>query len=56
MDPVVIGRNIFHVTNDTVSGIFGYIQDVLCAIVDMILDVFKGIQCLHIVSFVMFVA
>lgn len=42
MDPVVIGRNVFSVTNDTVSGIVGYIQDVLCTILDCILDIIKG--------------
>lgn len=42
MDPVVIGRDVFSVTNDTVSGIVGYIQDVLCAILDKILDITKG--------------
>lgn len=42
MDPVLIGRDVFRVTNDTVSGIVGYIQDVLCAILDKILDIIKG--------------
>lgn len=42
MDPVVIGRHIFSVTNDTVSGIVGYIQDVLCAVLDGVLDITKG--------------
>lgn len=42
IDPVVIGRNVFSVTNDFVSGVAGYIQDVLCAILDVILDTIKG--------------
>lgn len=42
VDPVVVGRNFFSVTNDFVSGIAGYIQDVLCAIMDVILDTAKG--------------
>lgn len=42
IDPVVIGRNLFGVINETVSGITGYIQDTLCAILDSVLDVFKG--------------
>lgn len=43
VDPVVVGRNVFNVTNDFVSGIAGYIQGVLCAIMDVIVDTFKGI-------------
>lgn len=42
IDPVVIGRNVFNVTNDFVSGIAEYIQGVLCAITDVILDTFQG--------------
>lgn len=42
VDPVVIGRNVFKVTNNTVSGIVGYIQDMLSAILDSILDIVKG--------------
>lgn len=42
MDPVVIGRSVFSVTNDTISGIVGYIQDVLCGVLDTVLDVIKG--------------
>lgn len=44
IDPVVIGRNAFSVTNDFVSGLFGYIQGVLCAVLDVILDTLKGTQ------------
>ncbi len=43
IDPVVIGRRVIHVTNEFVGGVVGYIQDVLCAILDTILDVVKGI-------------
>lgn len=42
MDPVVIGRSVFSATNDTISGIVGYIQDVLCGILDAVLDIIKG--------------
>lgn len=42
MDPVVVGRDVFSVINDTVNGIVGFIQDVFCAIVDKILDITKG--------------
>lgn len=42
VDPVVIGRDVFSATNDTVSGIVGYIQDVLSAIIDEILEIIKG--------------
>lgn len=42
MDPVVIGRDVFSATNDTVSGIVGYIQDMLSAIIDKILEIIKG--------------
>ncbi|XP_063764310.1 uncharacterized protein LOC134881102 [Eleginops maclovinus] len=44
IDPVVIGRDAFSVANDFLSKISGYIQDVLCAIVDVILDTIKDIQ------------
>lgn len=42
IDPVVIGRGVFSVTNELMCGVVGYIQDVLCAILDTILDVVKG--------------
>lgn len=42
IDPVVIGRNVFNVTNDFVSGVTGYVQGVLCAVLDVILDTLKG--------------
>ncbi|KAM6968653.1 uncharacterized protein LKV04_017516 [Tautogolabrus adspersus] len=42
IDPVVIGRSAFNVTNEFINGVGGYIQDVLCGIVDTVLDVVKG--------------
>lgn len=42
IDPVVIGRNIFSVTNDFVSGIAEYIQGVLSTVIDVILDTYQG--------------
>lgn len=56
IDPVVIGRNAFSVTNDFVSGIAVYIQDVLCAVLDVTVDSLQGrvpppppsVQCLLI--------
>ena len=50
VDPVVVGRGVFGVTNDFVCGVGGYIQDVLCAILDTILDVVKGIYSLYVAS------
>lgn len=43
IDPVVIGRNAFRVTNDFVSGIAEYTRGVLCKILDIILDKYHGI-------------
>lgn len=43
VDPVVIGRGLFGVINNFTCGVVGYIQDVLCAVCDTILDVGKGI-------------
>lgn len=50
IDPVVIGRGVFSVTNEFMCGMVGYIQDVLCAILDTILDVVKGIYSPHLTS------
>lgn len=50
IDPVVIGRGVFNVTNELVCGVVGYIQDVLCAVLDTILDVVKGIYSRHLTS------
>lgn len=51
IDPVVIGRNVFSVTNDFVSGIAGYIQDVLCAVMDVILDAVQGTVSVVLINF-----
>lgn len=48
IDPVVIGRGVFSVVNELTCGVVGYIQDVLCAILDTILDVVKGIYSPHL--------
>lgn len=50
IDPVVVGRGVFSVTNELMCGAVGYIQDVLCAILDTILDVVKGIYFPHLMS------
>lgn len=42
IDPVVIGRNVFSVTNDFVSGLAEYIQGVLSTVIDVILDTYQG--------------
>lgn len=41
-DPVVIGRNVFSVTNDFVRGIAEYIQGMLCTVIDVILATYHG--------------
>lgn len=50
VDPVVIGRDVFSVTNEFINGVTGYIQGVLCAVLDTILDVVKGIYSPHLTS------
>lgn len=50
LDPVVIGRGVFSVTNESASGVVDYIRSVLCAILDSILDVVKGIYSSHLTS------
>lgn len=47
IDPVIIGRGLFRVTNNFMSEVVGFIQTVLCLLVDSILDVVKGIY-LHV--------
>lgn len=42
IDPVVVGRNAFSVTNDFVSGVAAHIQDLLCAVLDVIMDSLQG--------------
>lgn len=43
IDPVVIGRRVFTVTNELVGAVVGSIQDVICSIIDTVLDLVKGI-------------
>lgn len=43
IDPVVVGRGAFATTNDLTNGVLSYIEDMLCAMVDPILDAGKGI-------------
>lgn len=50
IDPVGIGRNAFSVINDFVSGIAGYIHDMLCALLDVILDTVQGTVSTMIVT------
>ena len=38
VDPVVVGRQAFHSTNDFMCGVVGTFRDTLCDIVDTILD------------------
>lgn len=42
IDPVVLGRTFFNTINDAVGGIMGYIQDLLCTILDTVLGISKG--------------
>lgn len=42
IDPVAIGRNVFNVTNDFVSGIAENICGVVNTIMDVILDTIQG--------------
>ncbi|XP_036006752.1 uncharacterized protein LOC105939031 [Fundulus heteroclitus] len=44
VDPVVIGRRAFHSTNDFMCGVVGSIRDMLCAIVDTVLDAVLDIR------------
>lgn len=43
IDPVVIGRRVFTVTNELVGGVVGSIQDVICSVINTVLDLAKGI-------------
>lgn len=43
IDPVVIGRRVFTVTNELVGGVVGSIQDVICNVINTLLDLVKGI-------------
>lgn len=44
IDPVVIGRKVFHSTDDFVCGVVGSFRDTLCAIVDTVLDTISDIN------------
>lgn len=48
IDPVVIGRGAFHAANEFACGVAAFIQDVLCGVLDNILDVVKGICSSHV--------
>merc|ERR1711915_460699 len=43
VDPVVIGRSAFKVTNDFVSGITAHVQELLCSVLDLLLDTVGGV-------------
>lgn len=47
IDPVVIGRSAFNAANEFACGIAACIQDVLCGVLDNILEVVKGIYSRH---------
>lgn len=38
IDPVIIGRQAFHSTNDFICGVMGSFRDMLSAIVDTVMD------------------
>ena len=42
IDPVVVGRDVFSVTMGFVDGLVGYIQDMLCTVLDTVLETAKG--------------
>lgn len=42
IDPVTVGRYVFNLVNDFVSGIARFVQDSLCVFLDGILDILKG--------------
>eukprot|EP00063_Salmo_salar_P006867 XP_013981702.1 PREDICTED: AT-rich interactive domain-containing protein 4B-like isoform X23 [Salmo salar] len=48
VDPVIIGRGVFNVTNNSICGVVGYIQGTLCVLLDAILDILQAL--LHAVS------
>lgn len=50
VDPVVVGRDAFSATNHFVDGLVGYMQDILCAVLDTVLDTAKGIYSLGLTS------
>ena len=42
IDPVVVGRDFISVTMDFVDILVGYIQDMLCTVLDTVLETAKG--------------
>ncbi|XP_055754842.1 uncharacterized protein LOC129834117 [Salvelinus fontinalis] len=48
VDPVIIGRRVFNVTNNSICEVVGYIQGTLCVLLDAILDILQAL--LHAVS------
>ena len=42
IDPVVVGRDVISVTMGFVDGLVGYIQDMLCTVLDTVLETAKG--------------
>lgn len=58
IDPVVIGRQAFHSTNDFMSGAAGSLRDTVCAAVDdifdTIADISKGVYSILLEVFVGF--
>lgn len=43
IDPVVIGRQVFTVTNEFVGGVVAYVQDAICTVINAVVDGVKGI-------------
>ncbi|CDQ87567.1 unnamed protein product [Oncorhynchus mykiss] len=43
VDPVIIGRGVFNVTNNSICGVVGYIQGTLCVLLDAILDILQAL-------------
>lgn len=43
IDPVVIGRRVFTVTNELVGGVVAYVQDAICTVINAVVDGVKGI-------------
>lgn len=52
IDPVVIGRGAFNAANEFACGVAGCIQDALCAVLDNILEVVKGIYSHYVTAIV----
>lgn len=43
IDPVVIGRRVFTVTNELVGGVVACVQDAICTVINAVVDGVKGI-------------